>query len=344
VGALERLRLAGDYPLAVIIGPTASGKSVLALELAARLDGEIINYDSVQVYRGFDVGSGKLRPEERRGILHHLLDCRDPEEVFTAGDYRREALGVLAGIRGRRKLPVLVGGTGLYLRALLLGLFAGPARSEELRKRLRALAERRGREILHRLLARRDPAAAARIQPRDTQKLIRALEVGFLARKPISQMHAEGREGLEGFGVLKIGLNPPRTPLYQRINRRMEKMFRGGLIEEVRPLLARGQGASEVKPLGALGYAQACAVVEGRMSLAEALRRGQTATRHYAKRQLTWFRREPDITWFAGFGDQPEVQRQVLDWLGPRLAFSGADPRQPGGASDSRSLKLRGKC
>jgi len=301
-------------PLIAIVGPTAAGKSALALALAESLDGEIVNYDSVQVYRGFDIGSGKLAPEERRGVPHHLLDGLEAEEQFTAGDYRREALRVLAGIKERARLPVFVGGTGLYLRALFMGLFDGPPRSEELRGRLRAIAERRGREFLHRLLKRLDPEAAARIQLRDTQKTVRALEVCILARTPISKMQARGRSGLEGYRVVKVGLDPERRELYARIDRRVERMFARGLVEETRALLAR-QDSSRIKALGALGYRQACAVAKGQMSLPEAILQTQVATRRYAKRQMTWFRHEAGITWLGGFGDDPRIQSQVLNLL-----------------------------
>jgi tRNA dimethylallyltransferase len=286
----------------------------LALCLAEQFDGEIVNYDSVQLYRGFNVGSGKLMPAERRGIPHHLLDCLDPEATFTAGDYRREACKVLADLRARRKLPIFVGGTGLYLRALFLGLFDGPQRSEALRERLRAMCDRRGREHLHRLLARLDRTGAERIQPRDTQKLIRAVEVCILARQPLSALQARGRSGLEGFRVTKIGLNPPREQLYDRINHRVESMFAGGLLEETQSMLDR-MDAQRIKALEALGYRQARAVLEGKMSRQEALLATQVATRHYAKRQLTWFRREEDISWFEGFGDDPPVQRRVWETL-----------------------------
>jgi tRNA dimethylallyltransferase len=314
----------GNYPLVAIVGPTAAGKSELALFLAEHCDGEVVNYDSVQLYRGFDVGSGKLPLCERRGVPHHLLDCLDPADVFTAGDYRRAALKVLADLRGRGKLPVFVGGTGLYLRALLLGLFEGPVRSEPLRARLRALQERRGREYLHRLLARLDEVAAARIQPHDSQKLIRAIEVCLLARQPLSAMHARGRAGLEGYEVTRLGLNPPRAELYRRINARVEGMFAAGLLEETAALVRRTDAAC-IKALGALGYRQACAVLAGGCSREEAVRATQAATRHYAKRQLTWFRREAEITWFDGFGDHPHVQGCVLDTLSRRSA-AGREP------------------
>jgi tRNA dimethylallyltransferase len=205
---------------------------------------------------------------------------------------------------------------------LLLGLFAGPVRSEELRERLRALVERRGREFLHRLLARLDAVAAARIQPRDTQKLIRAVEVCILARQPISAMHASGRAGLEGYRVIKLGLDPPRAHLYDRINRRVEEMFAAGLMEETQVLLHLS-GAERIKSLGALGYRQARAVLEGNLSREEAVTATQLATRHYAKRQLTWFRREEDITWFEGFGDDPLIQRRILESLGRTAVTNG---------------------
>ena len=313
---------AGNYPLVAIVGPTAAGKSALALALAERLNGEVVNYDSVQLYCGFDLGSGKLPARERRGVAHHLLDCLAPSEVFTAGDYRREALKVLADLRGRAKLPIFVGGTGLYLRALLVGLFEGPLRSEVLRQRLRTMSERRGREFLHRLLARLDAAAASRIQPRDTQKLIRTVEVCILARQPLSSLQARGRAGLEGYRVTKLGLNPPRELLYNRINRRVEHMFEAGLMEETGTLLHHPDVA-RIKPLGALGYRQARAVLEGKASREEAVSATQAATRHYAKRQLTWFRHEAEVIWFEGFGDDPHVQRRILEALGCTSVTAG---------------------
>ena len=301
-------------PLVAIVGPTAAGKSALAVAVAAALDGEIINYDSVQLYRGFDIGSGKPAFEERRRVPHHLLDCLEGQDAFTAGDYRREALRVLSEIKRRGKLPVFVGGTGLYLRALFMGLFDGPPRSEELRSRLRTVAQRRGREFLHRLLERLDPAAAARIEPRDTQKAVRALEVCILARTPISAMQARGRSGLEGYRVLKVGLHPERRELCRRIDRRVEWMFAHGLLEETRSLLAR-QDSSRLKALGALGYRQAKELALGQISLPEAIAQTQAATRRYAKRQMTWFRHEAGISWFSGFGDDPRIQIQVIDAL-----------------------------
>ena len=306
------------YPLVAIIGPTASGKSSLAVRLALAFGGEVINFDSVQVYRGFDIGSGKLTIAERQGVAHHLLDVAEPQSRFTAGDFRREAFKVLGDLRGRGKLPVLVGGTGLYLRALLVGLFEGPARSGELRGRLSKMAERHGRDFLHRMLARKDAETAARIHPRDAQKVIRALEVCLLERRPFSELLGQGRQGIEGFRIYRIGLSPPRAQLLERINARTEQMFGRGITEEVRRAL--GSGGRHQIPLEALGYRQACAYIQGSMTCEEAIRETQAQTRQYAKRQMTWFRREPGVRWFEGFGDEAALEQQVFDWFSQALA------------------------
>ena len=313
--------LTQDYPLLVIVGPTAAGKSALAIALASHWNGEIINCDSVQIYRGFDIGTGKVPLQERRGIPHHLLDIAEPSQAFTAGDYRREAIRVLHEVRARQHLPIVVGGTGLYLRALLLGLFEGPERSEVLRERLSQIVRRHDRDFLHRMLRRMDPKAAERIHPRDHPKVIRAVEVCVLARRPITAMHAQGRSALEGFQILKVGLNPPRTELSNRIARRTERMFETGLLDEVRDMLKR-QDAERVKPLGAIGYREARALLAGELTQDEAIRRAQSATRQYAKRQLTWFRREKHVEWFEGFGDDSAIERRVSEWLSGRLQDS----------------------
>jgi tRNA dimethylallyltransferase len=319
-----------DYPLVAIAGPTASGKSELAVFLAAHLGGEVVSYDSVQLYRGFDIGTGKLPVEKRKGIPHHLLDCLDPAEPFTAGDFRQQAAKVIEGIRERGNLPILAGGTGLYLRALLMGLFEGPSRSEKLRFELRVLAARRGREFVHRLLERLDPVAASRVGPRDLQKVVRAVEVCVVARRGISTLQARGREPLAGYQCLKIGLNPDRDELYLRINRRVEKMFAAGLEEETRRMMLR-QDADAIKGLGSLGYRQVAASSRGEISLDEALRDTQTATRHYAKRQMTWFRREAEMNWFSGFGDEEALQRKVLEalkvWLASKFNEAPCSPK-----------------
>ena len=313
----------GNHPLVVIVGPTAAGKSALAVRLATALGGEVLNFDSVQAYRGCDLGSGKLSLAERRGVPHHLIDIVEPGATFTAGDFRREGLRALETMRRHGSIPILVGGSGLYLRSLLVGLFEGPPRSEDLRRRLREVAGRRGGEFLHRMLRRKDVAAAARIHFRDTQKVMRALEVCLVARRPFSDLLRLGRQGLAGFCILKVGLNPPRAELYRRIDARAEQMYAGGLMDEVRSVMTRLGGANG-PPLEALGYRQARSLIEGRMTLAEAVCDTQKATRQYAKRQMTWFRKEPDVRWFEGFGDDPGVERQILDLLKSALGASSA--------------------
>lgn len=302
------------HPLIAILGPTGSGKSELALAVAERYGGEIVNFDSIQVYRHFDIGAAKLSAAERRGIPHHLIDVLEPDEVFTAGDFARRAAQVVRDIRDRGRLPILAGGTGFYLRALLDGLFPGPTRDEALRRRL----ARRSGPRLHKLLQRFDPAAAKKIHPNDVPKLVRALEVILLARRPLTELFAQGRRALEGFRARKIGLLPDRAALYARINRRTEAMFASGLVEEVRGILARGY-AETAKPFESHGYKQALQHLGGQVSLSEAIYSAQRNTRHYAKRQITWFRREQDVVWFHGFGEDPHIQQQVLELAGEFL-------------------------
>ncbi len=292
-------------PLVVLLlGPTGSGKTALSLALAERFGGEIVSCDSVAVYRGMDLGTAKPSPAERARVPHHLIDVADPDQPFTAGAYSRAARAALGEIAGRGRLPVVTGGTGLYLRALTEGLFAGPERHEPLRERLRLRAQQRGNAWLHRLLARLDPPSASRIHAHDTPKLIRAIEVCLAARRPMSQVLA--RDPLTGFRLLRIGLNPPRKELYQRLNERCSAMFAAGLREETRGLLAR---FGRVKSFDSLGYRQALAVIDGALTPDEALLAAQQGHRNYAKRQLTWFRREPDVHWIEAFGDETETQR-----------------------------------
>jgi len=301
-------------PLVAIVGPTASGKSALGVALAERLSGEVVGCDSTQLYRGFDIGTAKPGPSEQRGIPHHLMDVLGPQEKATAGGYRQLALAVLDGLRHRKRLPVFTAGTGLYLRALFEGLADIPQRSEELRARLRASIEEHPSGHLHRVLKRLDPEAAGRISPADEQKLIRAVEVCLLARKPISEVHRSGRVPLEGWRVLKIGLMPDREKLNERIHSRTNSMLERGWLREVQALLESGlnEGA---KPFDFIGYRELRAVLRGEMTLAEARGAIQQATRQYAKRQLTWFRREQGVHWFSGFGDDASVQAGILEWL-----------------------------
>lgn len=291
----------GRDPLAVILlGPTGSGKTALSLELAERFHGEVASCDSVAVYRGMEIGTAKPTPQERARVPHHLIDITTPERPFTAGDYSRLARKTLQEIASRQCLPIVTGGTGLYLRALTEGLFPGPQRQESLRVRLRKGAELRGSAWLHRLLARLDSASAARIHANDTPKLIRAIEVCLAARKPLSQVLS--RDPLTGFRFLRIGLNPPRQDLYERLNRRCAEMFAMGLVDETRALFER---YGSIKALDALGYRQALSVIRGAEDLPQAIAAAQQGHRNYAKRQLTWFRREPEVHWLASFGDDP---------------------------------------
>ncbi len=313
----------GDLPdplLVVILGPTAAGKSALAISLAQQFAGEIVSCDSVAVYRHFEIGTAKPTIEQRALVPHHMIDVAEPEESFTAGEYSRAARIVLAGITSRGRLPIVVGGTGLYLRALLEGLFPGPHRSEELRERLRRRATERGPASLHRILRRFDAAAAAKIHANDTPKLIRAIEVCIAARQPMSELWRQrGRDSLRGFRILRIGLNPAREQLYLRINRRAQQMFESGLVEETSALLARYAGKN-VMPLGSLGYKQVAQLLRGERTREQALAAAQQGHRNYAKRQMTWFRREPDVTWIAGFGDDPAMARQAAELVSSQIA------------------------
>jgi tRNA dimethylallyltransferase len=302
--------------LVVILGPTASGKSALALDLAQKLDGEVVCCDSTQVFRHFDIGTGKVPSAEQKEIRHHLADLAEPEDVFTAGDYRRHALQTLEEICTRGKLPILTVGTGLYLRALLEGLDDLPGRSEALRDRLRQRAARRGPEYLHRILVKCDPAGASQIAKRDVQKLIRAIELCLLTGKPASQLRGN-RAGLKGFTVVKIGLMPEREKLYAQIDRRVEAMLASGWVEEVRNLIRR-KVPETAKPFTFLGYAQIRDHVLRGAPLPSVVSEIQQATRRYAKRQITWFRREPDVHWLAGFGHEAEIQRQALQFASER--------------------------
>jgi tRNA dimethylallyltransferase len=301
-------------PLVAIVGPTASGKSALGVNLAERLGGEVVACDSTQLYRGFDIGTAKPSPSERRGIPHHLMDVLGPKEEATAGGYRQLALSVLDGLRQRIRLPIFTAGTGLYLRALLEGLAEVPRRSEELRERLRASIEEHPPGHLHRILKRLDPHAARKIAPADEQKLIRAVEVCVLTRKPVSEVLRAGRIPLEAWHVLKVGLMPSREKLNERIHDRIDAMLEQGWIGEVQALLDSGL-SEDSKPFDFIGYRELRAVLRGEISLAAARQAIQQATRQYAKRQVTWFRREQGVRWISGFGDDAGVQAGILEWL-----------------------------
>jgi len=301
-----------DSLLIAIVGPTGSGKTALSIEIAQRFGGEIVNCDSVAIYREFEIGTAKPSAEERARAPHHLIDILDPEQQMTAGEYARVGRETLEQIKARGKMPIVVGGTGFYLRALLEGLFEGPERSEELRARLRDIEQRRGAGYLHRILRRFDQTAAERIHGNDVPKVIRAIEVCLQARQPMTELWQQGRDPLTGFRILRIGLNPERNALYSQINRRCEQMFEAGLIEETARLMEK---YPQAPALASLGYKQAAQYLRGEINKKLAVWAAQQGHRNYAKRQLTWFRREPEVKWMAGFGDELEVQSEAIDFI-----------------------------
>jgi tRNA dimethylallyltransferase len=304
-----------EYPLLVVAGPTASGKTALALRLAEELGGEIISCDSVAVYRLMEIGTAKPTLAERQRVPHHCIDLYWPDEGCTAGDYAHHAREAIAGIRERGRIPIVAGGTGLYLRALLEGLAPAPKRNNVLRDRLSTRVEQRGSAWLHRVLQRLDPRAAALIHANDVPKLIRSIEVTLAARQPQTEQWQAGRDRLRGYRVLQMGLAPPtskpiRDRLYARINDRAAAMFERGLIAETEML--RERYGDDCRALGALGYAQAMAVLRGETTLDAAVAAAQQGHRNYAKRQGTWFRRVEAMRWLVGFGDEAAVQEKAL--------------------------------
>lgn len=312
-----------SLPLIAIVGPTASGKTSLAVALSRKCSGEILACDSTQVYRGFDIGTAKPTLEERGGVPHHLLDLVDPSFPFTAGEYRARALAVLDDLRGRGRLPILTVGTGLYLRALLEGLADAPARSEELRARLEAGANAHSLQYLHRVLRRLDPEAAVRIGSRDRPKMIRAIEICLLTGRSVTEVHRSGRTPLEGYHPIKIGLAPPRPALYDRIEKRVHQMLNRGWLEEVAGLLKSGVPLDS-KPFDFIGYSELRAHLEGTVTLAAATKAISQATRRYAKRQVTWFRKETVVHWLPGFGDDPKVVAAAEQFLVGQLRSGAA--------------------
>ena len=296
--------------MVAVAGPTGSGKSDLALLIAETFDGEIVNCDSLQVYRHFDIGTAKLPLAERRGIPHHLFDILDPGQLFTAGEYARLARTTIAEISARGRLPILAGGTGFYLRALLEGLFEGPVRDQPLRDRLSAREARRPAS-LHRLLRRFDSTAAGKIHANDIPKVTRALEICLLTRQPVSRLYQQGRDALSGYRTLKLGLLPDRETLNPRLDARCAWMFEHGLVEEVRRILALGFSPA-CKPFESHGYKQAIQLIQGEIGPRDAVFYAQRNTRHYAKRQITWFRRERELQWLKGFGDAPHIRQAAL--------------------------------
>ncbi len=299
-----------QWKLIAIVGPTASGKTTLSVSAAHLLGGEIVNCDSIQVYRCLEAGTAKPTAEQRKSIPHHLYDLIDPHEYYSAGRYMLEARRVCREIAARGKIPLVVGGTGLYLRALLEGIFEGPGRSKEIRERIDLIAHRKGVDYLYRLLERKDPGAARRIQPNDQIRVVRALEIYWLSGRPISQL-LERRKPLSGFSILRAGLNLPRPVLYTRINYRVQEMFRSGLVEEVERLL-KGGYSPQSKGFEALGYGHTAAFLQGELSLENAIALTCRDTRRYAKRQMTWFHREKDIQWIPYAGEDSAALERLL--------------------------------
>lgn len=298
-----------------IVGPTASGKSELGLDLALAFNGEIINLDSVQVYRGIYIATAKVPPSERRGVLHHLIDIAEPTENFTAGDYAQVAAQTIHEVLGRGRTPMLVGGTGFYLRALVRPLFEGPRTNSEFRDRLVNLRDQRGAEHLHRILRRIDIIAASAISPRDWSRTMRALEVYFQTGRRISEVKSNVPSPPEFAARIRvIALNPPREELYAKINARAELMFSSGLVEEVESLIASGVPAS-AKAFGAHGYRRVVEYLQGKRSRNDALNQMKLDTRHYAKRQLTWWRAWHPVKWINRFGDEKEAFEEAREYL-----------------------------
>jgi tRNA dimethylallyltransferase len=299
-------------PILAIVGPTGSGKSALALFLAQLFDAEILNYDSLQVYREFDIGTAKPTPDEMRTVPHHLINILDATQLYTAGEFARDARRIAAEVSARRRLPILVGGTGFYLRAMLDGLSPSPARDESLRQRFLARETRRP-GALHRILRRLDPAAGRRIHPNDLNKTVRALEIRILAGRPSTEVFAAGTPPLEGFTPILLGLDPPRHQLYPLLDGRCTRMFERGLREEVSHLLTRY--SADCKPFESLGYKQTVQLLKGEFTFQEALADMQRQTRHYAKRQWTWFKKDTRVSWIPEFGHSPQAQQITLETL-----------------------------
>ena len=313
-------------PVIAIVGPTASGKSTLGIEVALHLGGEIINCDSVQVYRDIQIATAKVPLEERQGIPHHLIDFVSPSINYTAGEWAREAAAQIDDIESRGRVPILVGGTGLYLRALRNPFFPSPQTDDEIRRRLNQIREDRGAEYLYRLLKKLDVASARELYPRDWPRVQRAIEVRLQTGKPMSEQKTRRPEPHESTRRLRImALNPPRSELYARINARAEGHFEAGLVEEVQTLLSQGVPANS-NALGAHGYRRVVEYLAGKRDLPSALEQTKLDVRHYAKRQLTWFRKEPGVEWFEGFAEDSHINQSVLRAVSGDSQASQASP------------------
>ncbi len=314
------------YPAIAIVGPTASGKSDLGLYLAEQFDGEIVNYDAFQLFRHLDIGTAKPSLDQQLRVPHHLIDILEPDETFSAGEYQWRAREIFDDIRHRNQLPVLVGGTGLYLRALMDGLFDGPQRSTYWRARMEVIAKEKGREYLHSLLERLDPLSADRIAPRDLPKVIRALEVRLTTGRNLSyHLDAAPRQPIQGFAFNVVGLDPPRNSLYERIGERVRQMWDVGLVEEVEQILETGV-APYANAFRAIGYRQVMEYIDGNISLDEAIMFTERDTRRYAKRQLTWFKKQTSVTWFDGFGSEDDMKERIHRFIDHAFGISRQTP------------------
>lgn len=313
-------------PIYAISGPTCSGKTALGVFLCKQAGGEVINFDSVQIYKGIEVATAKPSEEEKQGIEHHLIDYVDPNVNYTAADWARDAAEKIREVESRGKVPVLVGGTGFYLRTLRQPLFDGPKTDVTLRERLKGIHERRGPEHLHRMLTRIDPVAAERIERRDHVRVVRALEVFFQTGIRMSEVQPLRAEPPDFASRIRLFvLDPPRDALYEKINARTDAHFAAGLVDEVRQLIATGVNESG-NALGAHGYRRVCEYLRGERTLESAIEKSKQDVRNYAKRQLTWFRREPDAVWLRGFGSDPHVRHQLLSDIG---GFAEVGPSAP---------------
>lgn len=307
-----------EIPGVAILGPTASGKTRLALDLARQFQGEIVSCDAIQVYRGMDIGTAKTSKAEQNIVPHHMLDVQQPDQDFSAGDYQRMAREAIRGITSRGHVPFIAGGTGFYLRALVDGLFEGPPRSEELRARMRNIIRRKNTATLHRALQKIDPSSAARIMQTDAERIIRAYEVYLLTGKTMTWWQQQPRDAFTGYCWLKIGINLPREQLYERINRRVDEMYEAGFLDEVRDLLHKYPRTAHA--FKAIGYRQAADHLEGKLSLDQAIEDTRKESRHYAKRQLTWFRSETGIIWLEGQPGIDELRSSAAALIGKWLA------------------------
>jgi tRNA dimethylallyltransferase len=310
-----------EIPGVVILGPTASGKTRLAFALALQFRGEIVSCDAIQVYRGMDIGTAKIPRAEQDIVPHHMLDVQNPDQDFSAGDYQRMAREAIRGITGRGRVPFVAGGTGFYLRALIDGLFEGPPRSEELRARMRNIIRRKNAAVLHRILQKIDPPSAARIAKTDAERIIRAYEVYLLTGKTMTWWQLQPRDAFTGYRWLKIGINIPRDQLYEQINQRVDDMFQAGFLDEVRVLLQKFP--RDAHAFKAIGYSQAADHLEGKIPLPQAIEDAKKESRHYAKRQLTWFRSERGIAWLDGQVSFDELQKKAATLVSEWLAAGG---------------------